>query len=372
MSTHTALLAQTPGGLAETTVPTPTPKDGEVLVRVEYTTFVPLDVEIGERPSPQLRDAMYPFVPGFNLAGHVVRVGPGVTAAEFAIGDRVAGFAIPTYGSGAKGAQEFAVLPKVALTKIPNTLSLDDAVTIPDHFATAWWTFLNHLELPLHVPSESAPASVSFVDSSFLIYGAGSTTGQFMVQVLAIFGCRRVIAVASRSNHALLLSLGATNVIDYHDADWTQQVLSASGGQAVDYVVDIIATDKSLTGVATTTDSHSKVAILLPIKFGQESIVSQPGESDARFLWELSNDENPFPKEIKLGYVRTFLYDQNEYLKENLLTKILPSLLESGSIKPVPKRVISEPSGSLTARVNAALDLLRSNAVSGYKLVVKV
>lgn len=188
--------------------------------------------------------------------------------------------------------------------QIQDSLSLEEAVTIPDHFVCAWWTFVEHLKLPL----SPSPGPQPFSDASFLIYGASSTTGLFMLQLLAVYGCTRVIAVASRSNHATLLSLGASHAVDYHDADWAQQILAANQGKPVDYAIDIIATEASLAGVARAMDARSTVAVLLPMKFGQSKIVPGADDTAAQYVWELPDDKSPFPAGASVGFVRTWSY----------------------------------------------------------------
>lgn len=55
------------------------------------------------------------------------------------------------------------------------------------------------------------------------------------------------------------------------------------------------------------------------------------------------------------------------------MTRILPELLERRIIEPNKIRLLDETSGkSLDERVEAGLDLLRNNKVSGEKVVVKI
>jgi len=81
---------------------------------------------------------------------------------------------------------------------------------------------------------------------------AGSTggVGSAAVQIAAAVGAR-VVAVASLANHDYLLSLGASEVFDYHAADWAQQVRAAvpggvdllfdgAGGQTRDQALDAV------------------------------------------------------------------------------------------------------------------------------------
>jgi hypothetical protein len=61
---------------------------------------------------------------------------------------------------------------------------------------------------------------------------------------------------------------------------------------------------------------------------------------------------------------------QNEYQRINLMPKILPQLLQDGYIKPNRVRLYEQ--GSLQDRVAAGLQVLRTNQVSGEKVVIRV
>jgi hypothetical protein len=64
------------------------------------------------------------------------------------------------------------------------------------------------------------------------------------------------------------------------------------------------------------------------------------------------------------------LSPQNDYLRENLFPKVLPPLLASGAIQPNKVRLLDQ--GSLKDRVIEGLELLRTNKVSGEKVIVKM
>ena len=83
-----------------------------------------------------------------------------------------------------------------------------------------------------------------------LITAASGGVGSAAVQIAAAVGAR-VVAVASPPNHDYLLSLGASEVFDYHAADWAQQVravvpggidlrFDGAGGQTRDQALDAV------------------------------------------------------------------------------------------------------------------------------------
>jgi NADPH:quinone reductase len=71
---------------------------------------------------------------------------------------------------------------------------------------------------------------------SVLITAAAGGVGSLAVQIAAAEGARP-LGVASTANHDYLRGLGASEVFDYHDADWVQQVLAAVPG-GVDLLFD--------------------------------------------------------------------------------------------------------------------------------------
>lgn len=79
--------------------------------------------------------------------------------------------------------QEYALLPYTVVSKIPASLPLDAAATIPDNFATAYFTLFDQLGLP--VPKtlglgEKGEEKPEQAEAPILIYGAGATSGQYV------------------------------------------------------------------------------------------------------------------------------------------------------------------------------------------------
>ena len=81
----------------------------------------------------------YPFILGFDTAGEVVEVGPGVT--RFKVGDRVVGHANGTdqkYNKPSHSAfQTYTVLLVKAASTIPSTLTYESAAVLPLGLSTA-------------------------------------------------------------------------------------------------------------------------------------------------------------------------------------------------------------------------------------------
>ena len=185
----------------------PTPKEGEVLVKIHAASVNALDwhlltadiflVRFGEGLFKPKRNRL-----GADLAGRVAAVGSGVT--QFKPGDAVYGDIEP-FGSGAFA--EYAVMPAKALAPKPANLTFAEAATLP----IAGLTALQGLR---DVGKIQAGQRV-------LINGASGGVGTFAVQIAKAFGAE-VTAVCSTRNVAQAQALGADHVIDYTQTDFTQ------------------------------------------------------------------------------------------------------------------------------------------------------
>ncbi|KAK0466197.1 chaperonin 10-like protein, partial [Desarmillaria tabescens] len=354
-----AIAAVAKGQFDEIRVPTEKPQHGEVLLKVEYASMIAFDTYVTDLG---YATDTFPTVLGFNAAGTVVELGPGVD--DLKIGDRVTAFAYQ--GSRSKAMQQYSIQSRTVCAKVPDSMLLAAAATIPDNFVTAFHTLFNELGLP--VPKtfpalESPPLS----SAPILIYGAGSTAGQYAIQLLHSAGYKNVIVTASSKHHEYLTSLGATATVDYHSPSLAEDIAKAAGGDGkVMLAVDCITAEGTIAEVAKVISSTGTVALLLPVKEGN----NVRGEGGSQMYMEIPEGRNPFPKSVNVRGVRTFLYQENVFQKENVMPKILPELLEKGIIQP--NRVHLLDQGSFKDRVAVGLELLRHNKVSGEKVVVKI
>lgn len=164
----------------------PVPKNDEVLIKVRAASVNPLDWRMKSRR------------PGVDVAGQIAAVGGAVT--QFKLGDAVFGLC--------KGAfAEYACGPEAKLVRKPESLSFDQAATVP----VAGLTALQGLRDKGHLQS----------GQKVLINGAAGGVGTFAVQIAKSFGAN-VTGVCSTKNVELVRSLGADRIIDYTRDDFTQ------------------------------------------------------------------------------------------------------------------------------------------------------
>lgn len=65
-------------------------------------------------------------------------------------------------------------------------------------------------------------------------------------------------------------------------------------------------------------------------------------------------------------------FGQNDFMRDNLLTKILPKLLEAGNLQPSKVLLLDNTHGDLKARTEFGLNKLRTGEIRGEKVVVKI
>ncbi len=183
-------------------VPTPTPGDDEVLVRVRAVALNPLDWRI-MRGSPYVFRKMYGSFraprlrPGRDVAGDVEAVGKNVT--RFKPGDAVFGFC-----NG--GLAEYACTPESRIVHKPRNVSYEQGACVPVAGMTALQALRDQGQLR--------------AGQTVLINGAAGGVGTFAVQMAKAMGAR-VTAVCSERNANFLTSLGADRVVDYSRTDFT-------------------------------------------------------------------------------------------------------------------------------------------------------
>lgn len=178
-------------------IPLPRLKPGQVLVRVRASCVNPRDWLLREgRYIFRFILGAFPIIPGSDIAGEVVAIGPGVS--RWQIGQRVFGMQ-PIDGRMGAYAQYVAIKAD-ALALIPESISFEDAAAAPCAGLTAWGA-LTHI-------ARLKPGM------SVLINGASGGVGSYAVQLAKALGAY-VVAVSSDANADFLRQLGADEVLDY-------------------------------------------------------------------------------------------------------------------------------------------------------------
>jgi NADPH2:quinone reductase len=225
-----AIRVHTPGGLEALRyddVPTPTPKAGEALVKLEAIGINFIDIYIRSG----LYKSALPLTLGQEGAGVVEAVGPNVT--EVAVGDRVAYSGTP--GSYA----EYAVVPAARLVKVPDGMDTKSAAAAMLQGMTAH--YLAHSTYPLKAGDTA------------LVHAAAGGVGLLLVQMAKKCGARVFGTVSTDVKAKLAKEAGADEVILYTLQDFEAEVKRLTDGRGVRVIYDSVAKttfDKGLNCLA--------------------------------------------------------------------------------------------------------------------------
>lgn len=192
-----------------------------VIVEVKAASINPVDYKIREGYLDGLIDTDLPAVPGWDVAGVVVKV--GLDTPEFEVGDEVYAYARKDTVGGGTLAELVSVPVRTAAHK-PKSIGFEQAAAVPLAGLTAYQTIKR--------------AGVT-AGQRVLIHGASGGVGSFAVQ-LAVLAGATVVGTASAANHGYLVDLGATP-IEYGDG-LKQRALELSPG-GYDVVLDYAGGD---------------------------------------------------------------------------------------------------------------------------------
>jgi NADPH:quinone reductase-like Zn-dependent oxidoreductase len=199
-------------------VPTPAPKDNEVLVKVHAVSLNLSDWET-LRGKPLYSRLNGPFRPrrhilGSDIAGRVEQTGGEATL--FQPGDDVFADILSYMG----GFAEYVCVPQSVLARMPSGMTYAQAAALPQAGAIA---LQGIREKGLVRPGEKV-----------LINGAGGGSGMYAVQLAKLDGAE-VTGVDNGEKLEFMRSLGADHVIDYTREDFTRN------GRTYDLILDLAA-----------------------------------------------------------------------------------------------------------------------------------
>jgi putative PIG3 family NAD(P)H quinone oxidoreductase len=214
-----AIEIRAPGGpdvLTPVTRPVPKPADMDILIKVAAAGV--------NRPDVFQRAGAYPpppgasDLPGLEVAGHVVAVGPDVS--RWKIGDAVCAL-VPGGGYA-----QYALSPESTALPVPAGLDMIQAAALPETHFTVWHNVFERGRLT--------------EGETLLVHGGSSGIGTTAILLAKAFGATVIVTAGSPAKCEACRRLGADVAIDYRAGDWLPAVKDATGGRGVDLVLDMV------------------------------------------------------------------------------------------------------------------------------------
>ncbi len=195
----------------------PSPGRGELLIRVCAAGVILTELSWSPTTHTKTGEPRVGAIPGHEFSGLVA--GAGADAGSFEIAQEVYGMN-DWYSDGAMA--EYCVAPVCGVAPKPQHLSHVEAASIPISALTAWQGLFDRAKLQ--------------GGERVLVHGGAGAVGTMVIQLAKLHGAE-VIATASARNREFVAHLGATQVIDYREARFEEQV------KDVDVVFDTVGGD---------------------------------------------------------------------------------------------------------------------------------
>ncbi|PRP89329.1 hypothetical protein PROFUN_02203 [Planoprotostelium fungivorum] len=300
------------------------PGAGQVLVKIRAVSLNYRDIMVskGQYPPPYAEDVRKGgkgLIPVSDGAGEIVQVGDNVT--EWKVGDRVLGAfhgdwlegdmtpeVLPAVVGGASHGvlQQYRVFNRWSIVKIPQSLSYEEASTLPCAGLTAW-----------HALREQTAGRPLGPEDTILTIGTGGVS-LFAIQIARASGARVIVTSSSDEKLAKCKELGATDTINYQKTkNWGEEAFKLTNGRGVDHVIE-------LGGFATLQQSLAALKIQ-----GQVHIIGFIAGSQVE-PYDVS-----FEIFKKAAHVRSYLVGHKKGLERFV------AAIENNKIKPVIDRVFT-------------------------------
>lgn len=202
-------------------MPSPTPKAGQVLVKVCATSVNPLDTKISLGQGLHARQPL-PAVLGIDLAGIIEAVGEDVVA--WKVGDEVFGMAGGIGGQQGTLAEYIAVDADL-LARKPHSWSMRKAAALPLVFITAWEGLVDRANVQR--------------GQKVLVQGGAGGVGHMAIQIAKARGAE-VFATGSAAHSEVIESFGATAIDYLTQATPTDYLDRYTNGEGFDIVFDTV------------------------------------------------------------------------------------------------------------------------------------
>jgi NADPH:quinone reductase len=275
--------------------PLPTPKAGEVLIKVHAAGVNRPDVfqRLGQYPVPPGASDL----PGLEVAGEIV--GGDLAGSGLAMGEMVC--ALVQGG----GYAEYCTAPAAQCLPVPTGWSALEAASLPETCFTVWSNVFDRAGLA--------------DGETLLVQGGTSGIGVTAIQIATALGHRVFATAGSDDKCRACEALGAERGINYRSKDFAQVAKALTEGRGVDVILDMVGGDYLPREIGCLADDGRIVLIAL---LGGSKAMLDMGQVLRRRLTISGSTLRPRPVAFKAA------------IAAQLRARVWP-LLDARRIKPV-------------------------------------
>jgi putative PIG3 family NAD(P)H quinone oxidoreductase len=196
----------------------PKPGTADILVKVAAAGV--------NRPDVMQRQGNYPpppgapDIPGLEIAGEVVALGPGVS--RWKLGDKVMALVV------GGGYAEYALAHESHALPLAD-LSMVEGAAFPETFFTVWHNAFQRGGLK--------------AGETLLVHGGSSGIGTAAIQLAKAFGARVMVTAGTEEKCAACRKLGADFAVNYKTEDFVAAVKQTTDGKGANVILDMVGGD---------------------------------------------------------------------------------------------------------------------------------
>lgn len=281
--------------------PTPSPRPGEVLIKVSAAGLNRADLLQRKGLYPPPEDAS-PIM-GLEVAGVVIATGTGVD--NWHVGDKVCAL---THGGGYA---DYTVAPVSQCLPIPAGLGMAEAAALPEALLTVWHNLFQRCQLR--------------TGERVLIHGGASGIGTLGIGICKAMGAEVYTTAGSEEKCRALEALGATRAINYQAEDFEQVLGDLGMKDRINVILDIAGGDFIQKNINVAAP-EGRIVYIAFIRGARAEVNFGP----------------LLMKRLVLtgSTLRAQSFAQKAVMVREILERVFPHL-ESGAVKPLVDRIFT-------------------------------
>ncbi|MBC2595860.1 NAD(P)H-quinone oxidoreductase [Ruficoccus amylovorans] len=281
----------------------PVCEPGGVIIEIHASAVNRADLlqRAGKYPPP----SGWPQWPGLEVAGVILEVGQDVDGSRWKVGDKVCALL------GGGGYAEKVAVPAELLMPVPEGLSMAEAASLPEIFATAWLNLVNEAHLQ--------------AGETMFVHAGASGVGIAALQIAKSIGARTVTSVGGQTKVELMRELGVDRIVNHHEES-VESVFDEC--LASDHPINVVL---DCVGGKTLGENLSKLALE-----GRWVLIATLGGVTTELALRAV-----LTRRLRLigSTLRSRSLEQKEGILSELVEQLWPQF-ESGQIKPVVHAVL--------------------------------